>query len=110
MILCDTKNLGILYFCHLGRTVTEMVFGILLKLRVKYNSECRQRTSTKLLQATFDGLQTKHRLQIFNQMLKSIKHGLQEKVQVSKDPEKVQKGRNNIFLNRCTSTLYGFYV
>ena len=43
------------------------------------------------------GLNTKYLLQIFNQMLKSTKHGLQEKVQVSKDPEKVQKGWNAIF-------------
>ena len=56
------------------------------------------------------GLHTKHILQIFNQMLPLIKHGLQEKVQVSKDPEKVQKGRNTIYLNRCTSTLYKLYV
>ena len=53
------------------------------------------------------GLHTKYLLQIFNQMLKSTKHGLQEKVQVSKDPEKVQKGQNAKFLYRCTSTLYG---
>ena len=50
------------------------------------------KTSKKLLQATMGGLHTKYFLQIFNQMLKSTKHGLQEKVQVSKAPKRVQKG------------------
>ena len=35
---------------------------------------------------------------------------LQVKSQVSKGPEKVQKGRNAKLLDRCTSTLYGLYV
>ena len=47
---------------------------------------------------------------IFNQMLKSTQHGLQEKVKVSKDPENVQKGRNAKVLNWCTSTLYRLCV
>ena len=54
------------------------------------------------------GLHTKYLLQIFNQMLKSTKHGLQEKV--SKDPVKVQKGQNAKLLYRCTFTLHGLYV
>ena len=33
-----------------------------------------------------------------------------EKILRSKGPEKVQKGRNEKLLNRCTSTLYGIYV